>query len=144
MVETNSLSSSTVVGNTKSGSLLLLVELDEVVVLELEEELLELDELLILEELLLDVVEELLETVELLTSVEDEVEVLEEVVVLLATEELVLVVELTTELELLEVVLLELVDDDVLEVPWPAHDAKTSMLNGSVNNNYFINLSLLN
>ena len=79
MVETNSLSSSTVVGNTKSGSLLLLVELDEVVVLELEE-LLELDELLILEELLLDVVEELL------TSVEDEVEVLEEVVVLLATE----------------------------------------------------------
>lgn len=69
MVETNSLSSSTVVGNTKSGSLLLLVELDEVVVLELEEELLELDELLILEELLLDVVEELLETVELLTSV---------------------------------------------------------------------------
>lgn len=54
---------------------------------------------------------------ELLTSVEDEVEVLEEVVVLLATEELVLVVELTTELELLEVVLLELVDDDVLEVP---------------------------
>ena len=87
---------------------------------------------------------ELLETVELLTSVEDEVEVLEEVVVLLATEELVLVVELTTELELLEVVLLELVDDDVLEVPWPAHDAKTSMLNGSVNNNFFINLSLLN
>lgn len=54
---------------------------------------------------------------ELLTSVEDEVEVLEEVVVLLATEELVLVVELTTELELLEVVLLELIDDDVLEVP---------------------------
>lgn len=94
MVETNSLSSATVVGNSKSGSLLLLVELDEVVVLELEEELLELDELLILEELLLDVVEELLETVELLTLVEDEVEVLEEVVVLLATEELV--VELTT------------------------------------------------